>query len=104
METNTIQEQKIIIAQFMGYIDNGCSEDGFLIDPETNNDVDLSEFNYVSDWNDLMTVVQKIESLELTDIDDFIKANRKNGLNRLDATYEAVVSFLKWHNSQQTQG
>ena len=36
----TLENNKLI-AEFLGYIDNGCSEDGFLIHPVTNYDVDF---------------------------------------------------------------
>ena len=44
----TIENNKLI-AEFLGYIDNGCSEDGFLIHPITNYDVEISRLKY-RDW------------------------------------------------------
>ena len=58
METNNK-----LIAEFLGYIDNGCSEEGFLIDPKTNYDVCIDSLQFHTDWNWLMEVVEKIESL-----------------------------------------
>ena len=60
----TLENNKLI-AEFLGYIDNGCSEDGFLIHPITNYDVEISSLKYHEDWNWLMEVVEKIESLNL---------------------------------------
>ena len=59
----TLKNNKLI-AEFLGYIDNGCSEDGFLIHPITNYDVEISSLKYHEDWNWLMEVVEKIESLD----------------------------------------
>ena len=56
-------ENNKIIAEFMGYIDNGCSEEGFLINPITNFDEEINDLKYHSDWNWLMEVVEKIENL-----------------------------------------
>ena len=58
METNNK-----LIAEFLGYIDNGCSEEGFLIDPKTNYDVCIDSLQFHTDWNWLMQVVEKIENL-----------------------------------------
>ena len=58
METNNK-----LIAEFLGYIDNGCSEEGFLIDPKTNYDVCIDSLQFHTDWNWLMEVVEKIENL-----------------------------------------
>ena len=60
----TLENNKLI-AEFLGYIDNGCSEDVFLIHPITNYDVEISSLKYHEDWNWLMEVVEKIESLNL---------------------------------------
>ena len=46
----TLENNKLI-AEFLGYIDNGCSEDGFLIHPITNYDVEISSLKYHKDWN-----------------------------------------------------
>ncbi|MBK9936787.1 MAG: hypothetical protein IPP05_22385, partial [Cytophagaceae bacterium] len=62
----TTTEKNEIIARFMGYIDNGCSNDGFLIHPETNYDEDISELKYHSDWNWLCLVIEKIELMSHT--------------------------------------
>ena len=44
---NTTENNKII-AEFMGYIDNGCSEEGFLINPITNFDEEINDLKYLS--------------------------------------------------------
>lgn len=109
----TVTENNKIIAEFMGYIDNGCSEDGFLINPITNFDEEIEELKYSSDWNWLMEVVEKIESLNYS-----IEINKQEENNyqclviqkdikvqtfskiKIEAVYNACVAFIEWYNKQ----
>ena len=115
----TLENNKLI-AEFLGYIDNGCSEDGFLIHPITNYDVEISSLKYHEDWNWLMVVVEKIESLEIFDRMGRFNINTKNfdenytsfitdkdedfiqceGETKIKAVYNACVEFIKWYNNQ----
>lgn len=96
---NIIENNKLI-AEFMGYIDNGCSEKGFLIHPDTNHDIEIEALNYHSDWNELMPVIEKIldvslnlDSMEMYyDITDCIPS--------ITQTYIAVKDFIVWYNQQ----
>lgn len=103
----TIEENNKIIAEFMGYIDNGCSEEGFLINPITNYDEDINELKFHSDWNWLMEVVEKIESkgfdvhintcvCRITDVgeDRFEDIETFNSNSKLQAVYQAVLEFI----------
>lgn len=69
---------------------------------------------YECDWNWLMEVVEKIESLDgnihICNNDVFVhfpkrcrKLIRVNGerlkINRIEAVYKACVEFIKWYNS-----
>ena len=108
-------ENNKIIAKFMGYIDNGCSEEGFLINPTTNYDEDIIELKFNSDWNCLMDVVEKIESLgynfnitsqNATALQNHSAIYQTNiysvdGTKKIQATYETVVEFIKWYNQQK---
>ena len=111
METNNN-----LIAEFLGYIDNGCSEEGFLIDPKTNYDVCIDSLQFHIDWNWLMQVVEKIESLDghlhICDNDVFVHFPKRikgcvriNGeslkLSKIEAVYNACVEFVKWYNEQK---
>lgn len=64
---------------------------------------------YDTDWNQLMQVVEKIESLgvvveirdnvcyiETTPIDYFSELEK----TKIQATYNACVRFIKWHNEK----
>ena len=66
--------------------------------------------NYNSDWNWLMGVVGKIESIDDCGIDIFfgcveiykdgitiIKVSAKHK-NKIEAVYNACVEFIKWYN------
>ncbi len=115
-------ENNKIIAEFMGYIDNGCSEEGFLINPITNYDEDINELKFHSDWNWLMEVVEKIESLKVDNLsfnfeiqkdvvtlcythtrtpkeqtDMYFEWGQKTKIGNV---YEIVVKFIKWYNQQ----
>ena len=111
METNNN-----LIAEFLGYIDNGCSEEGFLIDPKTNYDVCIDSLQFHTDWNWLMQVVEKIESLDghlhICDNDVFVHFPKRikgcvriNGeslkLSKIEAVYNACVEFIKWYNENK---
>ena len=111
METNNK-----LIAEFLGYIDNGCSEEGFLIDPKTNYDVCIDSLQFHTDWNWLMQVVEKIESLgywtellggchqefrigKINQIKEFIN---KDGSDKKEAVYNACIEFIKWYNENKS--
>ena len=105
----TLENNKLI-AEFLGYIDNGCSEDGFLIHPITNYDVEISSLKYHKDWNWLMEVVEKIESLGyrieiVKHICRIYLSNKETiviseNIPKIEAVYSTVVEFIKWYNNQ----
>jgi len=115
--TNEILEGNKLIAEFMEYM--------FLDDfnyPENNetgwynelgNCVGI-ELKFHSSWDWLMSVVEKIELIivdELKIEEDitingtscYIPAIDKSitKLSKINATYEAVVEFIKWYNLQK---
>lgn len=58
---------------------------------------------YHSDWNWLMEVVEKIESLEENNnlMDCFKQSNKVCGLpiyTKIEAVYNACIEFIKWYN------
>ena len=113
----TLENNKLI-AEFLGYIDNGCSEDGFLIHPITNYDVEISSLKYHEDWNWLMEVVEKIESIEygIYQVDilqegckilkrcclliDKRVGKLESDTTKIESVYSACVEFIKWYNEQ----
>ena len=60
--------------------------------------------NYNSDWNWLMEVVEKIESLDIyyneyIDYNSSMFASGKIELStKIEAVYNACVEFIKWYN------
>ena len=80
----------------------------------------IDELKYHEDWNWLMVVVEKIESLEIFDRMGRFNINTKNfdenytsfitdkdedfiqceGETKIEAVYNAVVEFIKWYNNQ----
>lgn len=113
---NTTEKNKLI-ALFMGYIDNGCSEEGFLINPNTNYDEEIDELKFHSDWNYLMQVVEKIESLNfvvqvhlsscfIKEQEHFINGKgiwrgKSHAKTKIEAVYNACVTFIEWYNKQK---
>lgn len=62
----------------------------------------LDNFNYHSDWNELMSVVKDIQQLE---IEEFSK--KKPIMDALldvdiEILYNAVIVFLQWHRTTLT--
>ena len=114
METNNK-----IIAEFLGYIDNGCSEEGFLIDPKTNYDICIDSLQFHSDWNWLMEVVEKIESIKIetykVKVDIYFNCCQINPTHweqlisiygnketKIEAVYNACIEFIKWYNENKS--
>lgn len=98
-------ENNKIIAEFMGYIDNGCSEEGFLINPITNFDEEINDLRYHLDWNWLMEVVEKIfkDFYKINPCPIYLKINIEKALNEvnIEAVYNACVEFIKWYDEQK---
>ena len=70
------------------------------------------DLKFHSDWNWLMEVVEKIESIKGTQI--FIngisceimfkgRENRKNINTKIEAVYNACLEFIKWYNEQKSK-
>ena len=107
-----------IIAEFMEYKKNTPSKD-FFQHPTEKNRYDRIEFlSYNSDWNWLMEVVEKIESI-LPD-DSIITIEYKNcfipvlddeepftieggGKTKIEAVYNACLEFIKWYNENSAK-
>lgn len=96
-----IAENNKLIAEFMGYIDNGCSEDGFLINPITNYDEDISELKYEVSWERLMVVVEKILDTcsETDDMESYYTV--VDAIPNITSTHRTVVEFINCYNSNK---
>lgn len=75
-----------------------------------------TELRFHTDWNWLMQVVEKIESLKHCQIDislnwcrigykdtlfNYDSRNYFKGLTKIDAVYNACVEFIKWYNENK---
>lgn len=98
-------ENNKIIAEFMGY-KKSIANTWF----KGNKIVQTTSFKYDSDWNWLMEVVDKIESLkvvvEIRENVCYIETSANNYYSELEdtklqATYKAVLVFIKWYNEQK---
>ena len=135
-----MEENNRIIAEFMGWSTHPRHGDKYLINKskdrvnlpwysECNWEASLREFNYHSDWNILMPVVEKIEntkikdysiSTDITDDKTFINVwhygdggkwsilisnlnEEYKDFNKMQRTYKAVVKFINFYNKQKEE-
>ena len=113
-----IKENNKLLAEFMGCYQNNEGFWGFENTPNHktwNNDRFLDCTKYDTDWNWLMEVVEKIESLtykgfniyvDITTL-TFIHTEESNleiaevfGGTKIENTYNACVQFVQWYNNQ----
>jgi hypothetical protein len=106
METNNK-----LLAEFMGFQQTNIGwydAEEVLLRAERDNTFDNLKFH--SDWNWLMQVVEKIESLgvvvEIRENVCYIETTPTDYYSELEdtkiqATYNACVDFVKWYNTQE---
>jgi hypothetical protein len=103
-------EDNKLLAEFMGFQQTNIGwydAEEVLLRAERDNTFDNLKFH--SDWNWLMEVVEKIESLgvvvEIRESVCYISPFPNNYVSELEetkiqATYIACVRFVKWYNEQ----
>jgi len=112
-------EDNKLLAEFMGFQQTNIGwydAEEVLLRAERDNTFDNLKFN--TDWNWLMQVVEKIESIEdnrflfqtsarqgfYAEIRERFSYETKiedaYGKTRIQATYNACVRFIKWYNEQ----
>lgn len=97
-------ENNKLIAEFMGNIP--IFENEYQMVTHNNMCYGIDELKYDTDWNWLMPVVEKIESLgivvEIRENVCYIETSLGNYSEledtKLQATYKAVVKFINWYN------
>ena len=103
---NTTDNNKMI-AEFMGFKPN--KNTGFEVLYNEKTCEVLDKLKYHTDWNWLMQVVENIESLgivvEIRENVCYIETSQGNYTSELEetkiqATYKAVVEFIKWYNDE----
>jgi len=118
METT---ENNKLIAEFMGGI---SVPNDYINFPVTNgiNAMPISKLKYHSSWDWLIPVVEKIESIGRTavvigfdtceikdenyadlskNLPDRFDSFNEEGKTKLEATYKAVIEFIKWYNENR---
>ena len=111
MKNETIEGNKLI-AIFMGWIkspyDNTLNK---VYSKDLLEGKHLQYFCYDESWDELMPVVEKIESLgfrvEIIGLTCSIYTNSEENIyvdepamTKTEATWQSVVEFIKWYNSQ----
>jgi hypothetical protein len=78
-----------------------------------NKNCSVNELKYDTDWNWLMVVVEKIESMNYyvdimnkavsinNDEDMIVDLSGKDFSTKIEAVYTAVLEFIKWYNQTQ---
>lgn len=105
---DTIKTNKEI-AKFLG-LTHKATKGGFMIKGIV---VKYEKLNFHNDWNSLMEVVEKIESLGYKinnfSINNYIYIGKDDvasviinepNLTKKEAFYQAVVKFVNWYNEQ----
>lgn len=106
MEKLIIENNKLI-AEFIGYPTK-------ILAGKITNDLALS-LGYHKDYNALMSIVEYIEHdlpydfyyktnhcyASISGVDGVISQATINSSGRIEATYQAVVGFIKWYNENK---
>ena len=114
---NTTENNKII-AEFIGWKEQ---EEDFMFNPKTSGSTYVKSLLFHKDWNWLMEVVEKIESIGgavcigngncvmiifyLTDVmgESYSKTRELIGETKIQAVYNACVEFIKWYNENSAK-
>ena len=105
----TTTENNKLLAEFMNW-------EYTIVNNTTLQTTLISDLDFSKDWNWVMKVVEKIESLDghlhICDNDVFVHFPKRikgcvriNGeslkLSKIEAVYNACVEFIKWHNENK---
>jgi hypothetical protein len=107
----TIENNKLL-AEFMGYVNTTPTDKDFniyegkelVVKGKVKNLIEAMSMEFHTDWNWLMEVVEKIESLsEEQKVINFSRQNKsifdfKLTESKIEATYNACIEFIKWYN------
>lgn len=107
-------ENNKVIAEFMGKKELITESQFLAMEHKAHNPTIIEYLKYDTDWNWLMEVVEKIESLSydvfintcvcrITDVGQGVLEDIEtfNYENKIKAVYGACVEFIKWHNEQK---
>jgi hypothetical protein len=110
---NIIENNKLI-AEFLGYVNTTPNDKDFSIyegntlniKGNVKNLIEPMSMEFHSDWNWLMAVVTEIRTYKYPSVSDTTCLTLTNeivqlaGRARLEATYNACINFIKWHNNK----
>lgn len=109
---NTTENNKLI-AEFLGYEVLPMNKKDYMVITNNKETYNLKSLRFHNDWNWLMEVVKKIESLEFnceisTDsctIHSCLGYEVFETYNntKIEAVYNACVDFILWYNKQTAQ-
>jgi len=91
-------EEKKLVARFMGYTDG--SDFQYLSHPSTGYDTDIDTLDYDTDWNWIMSVVEKICEYSLVYKEEVDKKRRIRIVADKQAVIDAAIQFIQWYNTQ----
>lgn len=126
MNNQSIEEGNRIIAEFMVWtkVGNRFEMSWTEGEWERNKSIKATEFNYHSNWSQLMPLVEKIQSIDITPppnykgyrieivVQGYVKiegfpmppiftnVSREGSL--IAAVWKAVITFIKWYNQTKT--
>ena len=124
MDKKEINESNVLIAEFIGLKKGMLGEYTHPLDKPSEGYVpiytpDGSDMKFYSDWNWLIPVVEKIESLEevdytklyvehknIYDFEIFLKTDymkpsfRCVTEDRMESIYDCIIQFIEWYNEQ----
>ncbi len=112
MNTTTVENNKLI-AEFLGYEWDNQNE----VLTQNKFAIQNSVTKFHSDWNWLMQLVEKIESLGFATsiasgskgfacvitkgVENIFLSNNKTSKTKIEAVYNACVEFIKWYNQNK---
>lgn len=108
----TVENNKLI-AEFMGWKQQTNPTERWFNHWFNTEGKRQSDLFFDFDWNDLMQVIEKIESLDHCQIDislnwcrigykgtlfNYDSRDYFKGITKIEAVYNACVEFIKWYN------
>lgn len=100
-----MKENNKLIAEFMGFIlETNLTTMGYeKYKNSYGNWYKENEIVFHSDWNWLMTVVEKCSNIA-SELDEWeMYWEITDNIPRIDTTYNACVEFIKWYNEQSNE-
>ena len=108
-------ENNKIIAEFMWWKEQ---EEDFMFNPKTSGSIYIKSLLFHKDWNWLMEVVEKIESIKIETykvrVDIYFNCCQINPTHweqlisiygnketKIEAVYNACIEFIKWYNENK---